>query len=257
MNIILRHVGLIITSAALAGVISLILFDTVIMPYLVDVPSVRVPKLKGLSVPKAAIRLGQSGLGLAIGDSLHHETIAIEAVVDQDPAEGEHVKKGRRIVVTLSKGARYYEVPDVRRVSLREARLQLEGNQLQVGQTLYLSSDAIPEGAIVGQSPSPGSRLAPGNSVDLQISSGSPSRTKQVPDLIGLSIEVVEDTLRKYEMRLGGIENRIDNQQAAGTILAQTPDRQQRVPRHSRIDLILSVEELPPDPAAIDSGVAP
>ena len=257
MNKILRHFGLIIASAALAGVICLILFDTVIMPYLVDVPSVRVPKLKGLSVPKAAIRLEQSGLGMAIGDSLHHETIAIEAVVDQDPAEGQHVKKGRRIVVTPSKGARYYEVPDVRRVSLREARLQLEGNQLQVGQTLYLSSDAIPEGAIVGQSPSPGARLALGNSVDLQISSGSPSRTKQVPNLIGLSIEVVEDTLRKYEMRLGGIENRIDNQQAAGTILAQTPDRQQRAPRQSRIDLILSVEELPPDTAAIDSGVAP
>ncbi|MBT7548436.1 MAG: hypothetical protein HN611_07150, partial [Gemmatimonadetes bacterium] len=49
----------------------------------------------------------------------------------------------------------------------------------------------------------------------------------------------------------------IDNQQAAGTILAQTPDRQQRAPRQSRIDLILSVEELPPDTAAIDSGVAP
>ena len=66
------------------------------------------------------------------------------AVVDQDPAVGHRVKRGRRIVVVLSKGPRYYEVPDVQRVSLREARLQLEGNQLQIGQTRYLSSTSIP-----------------------------------------------------------------------------------------------------------------
>ena len=257
MNRFFRHIGLIIAAAFLAGVIGLILLDAVVMPYLVDVPSARVPNLKGLSVPKAAIRLKQSNLGMAIGDSLHHETIPVEAVVDQDPAVGQQVKKGRRIVVTLSKGPRYYEVPDVRRVSLREARLQLEGNQLQIGQTLYLSSNAIPAGAVVGQSPSPGARLSRGEAVDLQISSGSPTAPKQIPNLLGLSIEVVEDTLRKYEMRLGHIENRIDNQKPVGTVLAQTPDHRQRALRQSRIDLVLSVEELPPDPDTFDSGVAP
>lgn len=251
------HLGLIIAAAALAGIIGLILLDAVVMPYLVDVPNVRTPNLQGLSVPKAAMRLEQSGLKIAIGDSLYHETIPTEAVVDQDPAIGQRVKKGRRIVVTLSKGPRYYAVPDVRRVSLREARLQLEGNQLQVGETLYLSSNSIPAGVIVGQSPSPGAQLSRGNPVDLQISNGPPTIPKQIPQLVGLSIEVVEDTLRKYEMRLGKIENRIDNEHPPGTVLAQTPDQQQRALRHSRIDLVLSIEELPPDPATFDSGAAP
>ncbi|MEE3257738.1 MAG: PASTA domain-containing protein [Candidatus Latescibacterota bacterium] len=248
MKNILRHLGLIIAAAALAGIIGLILLDAVVMPYIVDVPSVRVPNLQGLSVPNATVRLERSGLGMAIGDSLHHETIPPNAVVDQDPTVGHRVKKGRRIVVIPSKGARYYDVPDVRRVSLREARLQLEGNQLQIGQTRYLSSATIPEGAIVGQSPSPGARLSRGSSIDLQISSGSPTTPKRIPNLVGLSIEVVEDTLRKYELRLGQIENRIDNQQPVGTVLAQTPDHRRHILRRSRIDLVLSVEELPPIP---------
>jgi serine/threonine-protein kinase len=249
---IFRHLGIVVIAGVLAGVLGLILLDAVVMPYLVDVPSVRVPNLKGFSVLKAAKRLKQSGLGMAIDDSLHHETISYNGVVDQDPIVGQRVKKGRRIIVTLSKGPRYYEVPDVRRVSMREARLQLEGNQLQIGQTLYLSSEAIPAGAIVEQSPSPGARLARDSPVDLQISSGSPTQPKKVPNLIGLSIEVVEDSLRKYEMRLGNIVNRIDNQQSPGTVLAQTPDESQRTLRQSRINLILSVEELPPAPSTFD-----
>jgi beta-lactam-binding protein with PASTA domain len=254
---LLRQLALLASAALLAGILFMILLDAVIMPYVVDVPSIRVPNLQGLSVPKAAIRLEKSGLGLAIGDSLHHETIPSYAVVDQDPAVGHRVKRGRRIVVVLSKGPRYYEVPDVQRVSLREARLQLEGNQLRIGQTRYQSSASIPAGAIVGQSPASGVQLARGSAIDLQISSGPPDIPKRVPNLIGLAIEVVEDSLRKYEMRLGAIENRIDNQQPVGTVLAQDPDHQQRVRRQSRIDLVLSVEELPPDADDLDTGAAP
>ena len=247
MKKILRQLGLIACAALLAGILFVILLDAIVMPYVVDVPSIRVPNLQGLSVSKAAVRLEKSGLGMAIGDSLHHETLPVYAVIDQDPAVGHRVKRGRRIVVVSSKGPRYYEVPDVQRVSLREARLQLEGKQLQVGQTRYLSSTSIPAGAIVGQSPAPGVQLARDSAIDLQISNGPPDVPKRVPNLIGLAIEVVEDSLRKYEMRLGAIDNRVDNQQPVGTVLAQNPDHQQRIQRQSGIDLILSVEELPPD----------
>ena len=51
-----------------------------------------------------------------------------------------------------------------------------------------------------------------GSSVDLQVSNGPPAALKRVPNLIGLSIGVVEDTLRKYEMRIGHIAKRIDAQ---------------------------------------------
>ena len=153
---ILRQLGLLAAAALLAGVIALVLLDEIIMPYLVDTPSVQVtPTYRAFSGPAASARLGEEGLKMTIGDSLHHETIPADAVVEQNPSAGQGVKKGRRIVLTVSKGPRYYEVPDVRRVSLREARLQLEGNQLKIGQILYRSSDALPEGAVVEQSPPP------------------------------------------------------------------------------------------------------
>ena len=257
MKNILRQLGLLAAGAFLAGIIALILLDEIVMPYIVDTPSVQVPDLQGLFAPEASARLEEEGLKMTIGDSLHHETIPANAVVDQNPSVGQLVKKGRRIVLTVSKGPRYYEVPDVRRVSLREARLQLEGNQLKIGQILYRSSDALPEGAVVEQSPPPGAQLALGSSVELQVSNGSLAALKHVPDLIGISIGVVEDTLRKYELRIGHIATRIDAQKRVGTVLAQSPTSEQRIPRHSRIDLVVSAAAPPPEPDAFDNWEEP
>lgn len=257
MKNILRQLGLAAAGALLAGLIAIVLLDAVVMPYAVDTPSVQVPDLQGLFAPEASARLDQAGLKMTIGDSLHHETISADAVVGHDPSVGQWVKKGRRIVLTVSKGPRYSQVPDVRRVSLREARLQLEGNQLKSGQILYRSSETLPEGAIVEQSPAPGARLAPGSAVDLQVSNGPPTALKRVPHLIGLPFKVVADTLRKYEMRIGHIAKHIDEQKRVGTILDQVPPSGQRIPRHSRIDLVVSSAPPPPAPDAFDRWEEP
>ena len=152
---ILRHLALLAAGAFLASIIALILLDAIIMPYLVDTPSVQVPNLQGLFASEASTRLEEAG---PEGDYRRFATPrnrSADAVVDQDPSGGQLVKQGRRIVLTVSKGARYYEVPDVRRVSMREARLQLEENQLKIGQILYRSSDTLPEGAVVRAVASP------------------------------------------------------------------------------------------------------
>ena len=257
MKSFLRQLVLLAAGAFLAGIIALVLIDKIVMPHLVDTPSVQVPDLKGLSAPEASARLDEAGLKMTIGDSLYHETVPADAVVDQDPSVGQLVKEGRRVVLTVSKGPRYYEVPDVRRVSLREARLQLEGNQLKVGQILYRSSDALPEGAIVEQSPPPGAQLARDSAVDLQVSNGPRAALKRVPNLIGLSIGAAEATLRKYELRIGHIAKRIDEQKRVGTVLAQEPTSEQRISRHSRIDLVVSAAAPPPEPDAFDNWEEP
>ena len=257
MKNILRQLGLLAAGALLAGIVALVLLDEIIMPYIVDTPSVQVPDLKGLLAPQASVHLDEAGLKMTIGDSLYHETVPADAVVDQNPSVGQSVKKGRRVILTVSKGPRYYEVPDVRRVSLREARLQLEENQLKIGQILYRSSDAIPEGAVVEQSPPPGAQLARDSVVDLQVSNGPLAALKRVPNLIGLSIGAAEDTLRKYELRIGHIAKRIDEQKRVGTVLAQEPTSEQRIPRHSRIDLVVSAAAPPPKPDAFDNWEEP
>ena len=235
---------LIAACSGVAAILMIILIDRVIMPYLVDVPSVKIPRLQELDSAKAAERLEQWGLKMAIGDSLHHKSIARGAVIDQTPQAGQRVKRGRRITVTLSRGPRYYPAPNLSGVSLREAHLQLESNQLQAGEILYISSDDIPQTAVIDQSPAAGTLLARGSSVDLRISNGPLSALKRVTDLTRIAIDAAEDTLRKYEMQLGRIESRIDNNSPPGTILSQIPAANSQAPRNSRINLSVSARRV-------------
>ncbi len=220
----------------------LALADAVIMPYIVDVPSVKIPRLETLTSAQAAKRLQQWGLKVAHGDSMYHERIPMGSVIDHVPEAGQRVKKGRAVTVLLSRGQRYYATPDLRRVSQREARLQLESQHLGVGSILFVSSNEVSEGAVIDQTPAAGTALVRGGRVDLRISSGSPSSLKSTPNLLNVSIEAVEDTLRKYEMQLGRVENKIDNSTAPGTILSQVPAPGTPTPRNTRINLRVSAK---------------
>lgn len=231
--------------------IYLLLFDRVLMPYVVDVDKVHVPKLEGLSVEQARRQLRQRELRLAIRDSVYHESIPAGLIVDQTPAERQQVKKGRRVSVDISKGQRLYVVPDVTGGSPRDARLKLEGSQLRLGELAYASSDRYPEGAVIQQQPRPGTRLSRGGRVDLKVSSGPAYLPKRVPELKGLPISVVEDTLKKYEMVLGQILERVDDTVPAGTVLSQSIAPPRRVRLGTPLDLVISVER-----AAQDTGGA-
>ncbi len=224
-------------------VLFLIVLDNVIMPYIVDVERVRVPQIIGQTVSEAERRLRRRGLRLEVLDSVYDERVEAGRIVDQTPKPGRFMKKARRVFVDTSRGRRFYTVPDVRERSLREAKLQLRGNQLHIRKFSYVSSGSIPEGAVISQIPVAGTSLPGGGAVDLKVSSGSPFARKRVPDLLGLSNDVVEDSLRKYEMRRGPIREQIDNTQPPGTVLKQSPAPDDRVMRHTRIELVISVRD--------------
>ena len=222
-------------------VIFLITLDSVIMPYIVDVERVRVPQIIGQKVSEAAHRLRRRGLRLEVLDTVYDENVEAGRIVDQTPKPGRFMKKARRVFVDTSRGRRFYTVPDVRERSLREAQLQLRGSQLQVGKFSYVSSGSIPEGAVISQIPVAGTRLPRGGAVDLKVSSGSPFARKRVPDLLNLSIEVVEDSLRKYEMELGSIREQLDNTRPPGSVLEQSPSADDRVMRYTPVEIVISV----------------
>ena len=76
-------------------------------------------------------------------------------------------------------------VPDLRDLGSDEARRLVEraGLELEVGDSL--PHPEAPHGVVLAQSPLPGGEVAPGTSVRIIVSSGSPRRT--VPDVMALT----------------------------------------------------------------------
>ncbi|MBT5056447.1 MAG: PASTA domain-containing protein [Gemmatimonadetes bacterium] len=227
-----------------SGALFLILVDNLIMPRIVDVTRVTVTDVRGQTVAVSKRLVQQMGLRLAVRDSVYSE-VPLGQVLEQEPSRGDYIKRARRVFVDVSRGPRRYPVPDVTGGSQREAQLQILGHQLSIGSIRLESSTAIPAGVVLSQQPLAGMELPRSSRVDLVVSSGSPFEPKAVPDVIGLSIDSVEDTLAKYEMRLGDLDERVAEHVLPGQILAQQPAGGVLVTRHTPIDLVVSVRSVP------------
>ena len=239
------RIAFLITSAILAGVLLIFLIDVVVMPFIVDVPSVRIPRLAGMPIEEATNKLSKWGLQAVVGDSSFSENIPIGSVISIRPNTGQRVKRGRAVTFTISRGPKLYFVPDVRGASLREARLKLEARILKLGDIRYVSSENIPKTVILNQFPLAESLLPKYGEVNLHVSSGSERRLKSTPNLINTSIQDVEDSLLKYEMTIGEISETIGNDYPPGTILEQKPTAGIQTPRFTPIDLVISTITVP------------
>lgn len=238
---VLRAVGLLIGVLGGSALIFLLLLDNLILPSIVEVPMVTVPDVRRQTVTAAHERVSSKGLRLSMRDSVFSETAPVGQVVDQSPSPGQRIKRARRVFIDVSRGRRLYQVPDVTGGSQREAGLQIQSHQLNLGTIRQESHTAIPAGVVIRQKPTADEKVPRGTRVDLVISSGSPFDPKAVPDLIGLQISVVDDSLLKYEMRLGVISDRVAELLPPGQILSQSPQPGVGVPPGTAIDLVVSV----------------
>ena len=132
MRSLLRTIFLAAATAAASLVLFLLFLDNLAMPYVVAVNRVSVPAVEGRLSREASLDLREEGLRMAVRDSVFSEISPHGHVVDQSPDPGELIKKGRRVFVDLSRGPRLHEVPNVTGGSIREARLQIAGNQLRL-----------------------------------------------------------------------------------------------------------------------------
>ena len=222
------------------SVLILLLLDLTVMPSIVQVGKVRVPDLRQLPIDKGARRLANRGLRLAIRDSLFQEVLPAGHIVDQTPITGQRIKQGRRVFVDISRGPRLNPVPNLVQKSLRQAKLLLAGARLRLGSVRYVSSRSLARNAIVDQVPRAGVALKRNAAVDVEISSGPPN----TPKVVDLLVDVVIDTLDKYEMRLGRIDERVDNRRPAGVILSQRPAAGDHTPRLTRVDVVITAHEI-------------
>ncbi len=250
MNRLLRTLLTGALAAGSTGLLFLAALDKLIMPAIVQVPMVTVPDLRGVTAEAARERVAGEGLRLALRDSVFSQSAPIGHIVDQAPGTGEEIKRARRVFVDVSRGPRLYPVPEVTGGSEREAGLKIQGGQLRRGTVEYASSTSFPSGVVIRQRPAAGERVEGGSTVHLVVSSGSPSAPKRVPDVVGLPIDVVADSLRKYEMTLGAIRRRTVGG-AAGRVLSQTPEAGARAPRRTAVEVVISA------PPAANAGEDP
>ncbi|MFF6774906.1 Stk1 family PASTA domain-containing Ser/Thr kinase [Streptomyces sp. NPDC012637] len=125
-----------------------------------------VPAVTGESVEDATALLQEAGLKVAVAPEKINSPEEAGSVAAQSLAEGSRAAKGDTITLTVSKGPKMVEVPDVVGMSTDEARTELEdaGFEVKVEKTFPFLGDTV-----TGQSVDGGSTAAEGSTITVTI----------------------------------------------------------------------------------------
>ncbi len=164
------------------------------------------PSFKGLSVEEATKLAKEKKIRIEIIDSVYESFGEPGTVIDQTPKANFMIKKGRNIFITIkATQQKMITMPNLKSVSLIQARSEIESNSLRIGNIKYQPSqfnDLVIEQLVNGTVIKPGTTIPAGTEIDLIVGQKEGSEAV-VPKLIGLSANEASFKAAEYSLNIG------------------------------------------------------
>jgi len=209
--------------------------------YFLLVGETQVPPVVGLTESQAMERLATAGLHGQVGFRQHDARVPAGEVVDQEPAAGEQVRRGRVVTLTVSMGMRMVTVPSVISYTEREARLMLENAGFKVlSDSLKVFHPTVPVGSVVEQNPPGNSSQPEGTEVRLIISKGKEPQLVPVPELVGRTLAEARQQLAAAQLQQGTLTYQRSEEHFSNVVIDQDPRADTSVLQGSSVNLVVS-----------------
>jgi beta-lactam-binding protein with PASTA domain len=226
-------------SLAVAGLLVLAAIHLEVLPRLVHSrPVVTTPDVRYLTLAAAKVRLAELGLDVRTSRDRPHPTIPAGCVLDQTPAPGSPLRRGRGLKVVLSAGPAAGGVPSLEGLSRRQAELTLQRESFRLGRVARVHEAGRTEEVVMAQNPLPGRSLEKGKAVDLVVAVPAPAAQLRMPDLRGLPVYRAEQEIRRAGCVMAAVKYERKRDRPAETILEQTPEPGGRIEKGERIELV-------------------
>lgn len=144
-------------------------------------PELRVPRYVGMNQIDAQRVLLNSGLQMKVGKEVYNPKKPAGTVLIGDPAPGKLVRKGRVILVTVSRGEEPIRIVDFSELTLNQARTIMNRHGMRLGQVAEQYHDRVPKGYVCGQYPESGEMFRRSDPINLVVSRG-PQPSSVAPD---------------------------------------------------------------------------
>ena len=185
--------------------------------------AVKVPDLIGKDVVYVLQTLTDLGLNTKVKGSEYSADIPANHVIFQEPFPGAEIKKDRDVRIVISKGAKTVLMPNLKGLSLSQARIILEENGLCYGNQSFTYSRTIHKEDIIAHEPSAGSKVDRGSCVDLLVSAGLRLTAYKMPDLRGQPLDETILFIESSRLRMGDIKSVFYEDTPRNTIVRQNP----------------------------------
>lgn len=166
-----------------------------------------VPSFAGMDMEQARKVADEHHLRLEVTDSVYIVRMAPGAVYKQNPVEGSHVKKNRRILLTVNaKFPKMVKMPSLVGYSLRQAQSELSSSQLKIGRLIYesdLATNNVLEQLFEGEPVEPGTELQSESIIDLKLGLNDADSIALVPSVIGKPYPIIKDFLIDNSLNMG------------------------------------------------------
>jgi len=148
------------------------------------------------------------------------------------------------IVPRATPVAQQAQVPNLVTMQLDDARTRARqaGFKLHVQEQQPDPNGKYPAGAIISQSPSPGTMAPKGSVIQVIVSSGEKQVT--VPNLTGLTLSTVRQVLARDNLTLGTVTTEISDL-PPGTVVSQTPQAFEQVSPGTAVNVMVSEAPAP------------
>ena len=130
-------------------------------------------------------------------------------------------------------GAETVVVPEVKGLTVAEARIVLRAEGLRLGTITEANNDTVPKGNIIDQSPEARTSLEENRAVAVTVSTGAKEAT--VPSLVGLSLDEARRALQDVDLDLDG--RAVPSNEPQGTVIRVKPAEGETVPAGSQVEV--------------------
>jgi regulation of enolase protein 1 (concanavalin A-like superfamily) len=158
--------------------------------------------------------------------------------MSQTPDVGAIVPSRTAVSLVVSSGPATVIVPQLIGLTQSSATAALTSAGLVVGAITNATSNTVPAGSVIDQTPAANTSVAPGTSVALVISSGPLPVT--IPNVVNLTQQDATAALIAKGLSVGTIATAASDTVASGCVISQTPSAGTIVPSGSSVALTIS-----------------
>ena len=192
-----------------------------------------VPNVIGLEVEDAQELLNREGLNSQI-IPLRSEKYKANTVFLQTPKENEIMQKGDTVILSVSTGPSYLQMPDLLGMNEDDATALLNSMGLYPNRRTVINGEYAP-GTVVSQEPAANEKVEKNSTVNFDVSGGKVT----VPTLKNLTLAEAEDLLRENQLKIDPKIEFDDTRDAKlhGKIASQSPAENTDAPIDMKISL--------------------
>ncbi|MBN2657815.1 MAG: PASTA domain-containing protein [Spirochaetales bacterium] len=209
-----------------------------------------VPDVEGMELVEALIDLQVKELYPRVQVRYSDDPMTKGTIIKQDPPAGAIVKAGRRVTITVSKGAVVDKVGDYVGMDLNDVKVDFQIQfttykpNLVIKEPVIYEYDSTPPGTIIAQRPDPGTAISGLTEVEFVVSRGEPGEEMVVGDYMDMSWNDVVKRLTRANIPFVFTVN--PEAEGNGNVVAQEPAAGESVKTGS----VLSFTIAPPEETA-------